>query len=428
MKTSKSLNESKAAVWERAQGLVDAAKAEEREMNTEEIKNYDSLLSEMNSMDTEIKRAEATEKRQIEMAGSFINSETSKQEKKEVGNYSFVRAIRSKAEGRELDGLEKEMHDEAKREAQQNGVSVSGIGIPSLVLGEKRDLTAGTDSQGGYTVPTAVDGFIDALRAKMLTTQLGGQLMTGLSGNIDIPRQATASSAAWEGENDANAEQSPTFEKISLSPKRLGGYSEISKQLIMQSSIDVENFVRNDLMMAISLAIDSAAINGSGSSNQPTGILNTTGIGSVAGGTNGAAPTYSDIINLEREVAVDNADLGNLAFLTNPKVRAKLKGTALDSGSGLFVMQSNNELMGYKAGVSTQVPSDLTKGSGTALSAIIFGNWNDLMIGQWGGLDIVVDPYTLATTNMLRVVANSWWDVALRHPESFAAMVDAVTT
>lgn len=428
LKSSKELKEEKGKIWERAQGIVATAKEEKRAMSEDDLKDYDKLMAEMRELDDQIKRAEEFEKRSLEMAGAFINKENEKREKKEVKKYSFVRAIRMKAEGRELDGFEAEMHQEAKKESRENGVSINGIGIPSIIMDEKRDLSVGTDSEGGYTVETSLVGFIPALRAKMMTTQLGAQMMTGLVGDVDIPRQATASSAAWEGENDAGAEQSPTFEKISLSPNRLGGYSEISKQLIQQSSIDVENFVRNDLIMAIKLAIDLAAINGSGASNQPTGILNTTGIGSVAGGTDGAAPTYANLVNLEREVAVDNADLGNLAFLTNPKVRAKLKQTALDSGSGLFVWpQKGNEILGYNAGVSTQVPSNLTKGSGTSLSAIIFGNWNDLIIGQWGGLDIVVDPYTLATTNMLRVVVNSWWDVALRHPESFAAMVDAIT-
>jgi HK97 family phage major capsid protein len=430
IKSSKELKESKAGIWERAQAIHALAKEEKRDLTEDQNTEYDGLIAEMRELDKEIKRAEEHEARTLEMANTHINSVTKKQEQKEVRSYSFVKAIRSKAEGKALEGLEAEMDQEAKREATTNGVAITGIGIPSIVLSEKRDLTEGTDNQGGYLSPTDTVGFIEALRAKMLVTQYGAQVMTGLMGNISMPTQATAASAAWEGEVDAGSEQSQTFGELSLTPNRLGCYTEISKQLIIQSSIDVENFVRNDLIMAIQLAIDLAAINGSGSSDQPTGILNTSGIGSVAGGTNGLAPTFGNLVNLEREVSVDNADIGNLAFMTNPKVRAKLKQTELDSGSGLFVWPSaSDELLGYKAGVTTQVPSTLDKGTSTGVcSAIIFGNWNDLIVAQWGGLDIVVDPYSLATTNMLRVVANSWWDVGVRHAQSFAAMADALTT
>ena len=430
MKTSKELKEERAAKWENANSIITLAETEKRDLNADETEKYDGLTDDMAKLDGEIERSEKHERRQLEMANTHINKENKKKEEKETRNYSFVKAIRAKAEGRQLEGIELEMDQEAKREAVQNGVAITGIGIPSIVLGEKRDLTEGTDGEGGYLSATEKVGFVESLRAKMLTMQFGAQMMTNLVGNISIPTQATASSAAWEGENDSGSEQSQTFSEISLTPNRLGCYTEISKQLIIQSSIDVENFVRNDLVTAIQLAVDVAAINGSGASDQPTGILNTSGIGDVAGGTNGLAPTYAHMVNLEREVAVDNADVGSLAFMTNPKVRAKLKQTALDSGSGLFIWpQSADELLGYRAGVTTQVPSTLDKGTSTGVcSAVIFGNWNDLIIAQWGGLDIVVDPYTLATTNLLRITANSWWDVGVRHAQSFAAMADALTT
>ena len=183
-------------------------------------------------------------------------------------------------------------------------------------------------------------------------------------------------------------------------------------------------------MMAIAQAVDIAAINGSGANNQPTGILNTTGIGSVAGGTNGAAPTLANIVQLEQAVAVANADEGSLGYLTNPKVRGKLKSSPLDAGSGRFLWDYSMpmELNGYNAQVSTNVPSDLTKGTGTALSAVIFGNFNDLVIGQFGsGLDLLVDPYTSAKDNIVNVIANSEYDCLIKQPASFAAMVDAIT-
>ena len=212
-----------------------------------------------------------------------------------------------------------------------------------------------------------------------------------------------------------------------MTPNRLGAKTHISKQLLAQSSISVEQFVRNDLDTAVRIAVDYAAINGSGSGNVPEGILNVTGIGNVAGGTNGLLPTFDHIIDLETAVSVDNADIGALAYLTTPGIKGALKKAKTDSGSGLFVWgQDAQTLNGYRAAVSTQVPSDLVKGSSSDAHAIIFGNWNDLILASWGGFDIVVDPYTLATQATVRVIVNSWWDMAVRHPESFAAMKDAL--
>ena len=153
------------------------------------------------------------------------------------------------------------------------------------------------------------------------------------------------------------------------------------------------------------------------------------GIGSVAGGTNGLAPTFANIIALEKEVAVDNADVGSLAFLTNPKVRAKLKNTTVGTDQRMVWGDSSNSLLGYNAYVTTQAPSDLDKGTSTGVcSAIIFGNFQELIIGQWGGLDIVVDPYTAASNAQVKIYIHSFWDTLIRRAQSFAAMKDALTT
>ena len=189
--------------------------------------------------------------------------------------------------------------------------------------------------------------------------------------------------------------------------------------------MDIENFIRTDLASTLAIAIDLAAIHGSGSSNQPTGILATTGIGSVVGGTNGIAPTYAHIVGLETQVAQDNADVGSLAYLTNSKVRGKLLQTEKASDTAQFVWQDNNSMRGYNAAVSNQVSSTLTKGNQSLSSAIIFGNWNDLIIGMWGGLDIAVDSSTGSSSGTVRVVALQDVDIAVRHAQSFAAMLDA---
>jgi HK97 family phage major capsid protein len=201
---------------------------------------------------------------------------------------------------------------------------------------------------------------------------------------------------------------------------------------MLQSTPDVEAIVMEEIRRAIENAVDTAAINGAGTGGEPTGILNE-GIGVVAIGTNGGAVTWQHIVDLEKEVAIDNADFGRMAYITNPQVRGKLKTTEKATNTAQFIYtdspvgegQMPRGLMnGYNAMISTNVPSDLTKGTGTDLSAVIFGAFNALYIAQFGGLDIVVDPYTLSKNAVVTMVVNSWWDMGLRYPSHFAAIKD----
>jgi len=203
--------------------------------------------------------------------------------------------------------------------------------------------------------------------------------------------------------------------------------TDISRRLLLQGSVDVENLIRNDLATTLALELDRAAINGSGSSNQPTGILNVSGIGDVAGGTNGLAPTFAHMIELETDVAAANADLGALGYMTNATIRGTLKQTEKASSTGQFVWDDGT-MNGYTALATNQVPSNLTKGTSSDCSAVIFGNWNDLIIGQWGALDILVDPYTGGASGAVRVRAMQDVDIAVRHAASFSAMQDALAS
>ena len=344
---------------------------------------------------------------------------------KEVRQFSIVRAVNALATGDwSKAGFEREMSD---AQGQKLGKQATGFYLPSDV---QRDLTVGTATAGGHTVATDLlsGSFIDMLRNRMTVMDLGATMMTGLNGNVAVPRQTGGATAYWVAESGAVTESAAAFDQVSMTPKTVGAFSDISRKLLLQSSIDVEAFVRNELATTLALEIDRAAINGSGSSNQPTGILNVSGIGSVVGGTNGAAPDWADIVDLESAVAIDNADNGALNYLTNAAVRGKLLQTEKASGTAQYVWADNNTLRGYNAAVSNQVPSNLTKGSTSgSCSAIIFGNFNDLMVGMWGGLDIALDASTGSASGTLRVVALQDVDVAVRHAESFAAMKDATT-
>lgn len=172
--------------------------------------------------------------------------------------------------------------------------------------------------------------------------------------------------------------------------------------------MDIESFIRNELAMRLALAIDDKAINGDGASNTPTGILHTTGIGSVAFGSQGA-PTFANIVDIETQVSQDNALMGSLAYMTTASMAGSLKQTAKDTGSGQFIL-ANGQANGYNVAVTNQC----------AAHTAIFGNWADLVIAMWGGLDINVDTSTGSTSGTVRVVALQDVDVAVRHAQSFA--------
>lgn len=370
------------------------------------------------------------------MANAPINSSDIGMSPAEVKNFSFMRAINALAnpgdrKAQEAAKFEREASDAF---AGKFGRSAQGFFVPAEV--QRRDLNVTTATAGGNLVQTDLlaQSFIDLLRNRMMVSRLGAQVLSGLTGSIAIPRQTGGATAYWVAESGAPTETQQAFDQVTMAPKTVGAFTDISRKLLLQSSLDVESFVRNDLATVLALAIDLAAINGSGSSNQPTGILATSGIGDVAGGTNGLAPTWANIIELWSDLAVANADFGSLGVLTNAKVIGKLMSTLKADGVAGYIVENFPDANGFtnigglRGGVSNQVPSNLTKGSSSGVcSALIAGNWNDLIIGQWGTLDLMVDPYTGSTSGTVRVVALQDVDIAIRHAESFSAMKDALT-
>lgn len=343
---------------------------------------------------------------------------------KEVRQYSLTNAIRAMASGK-FGGFEAEVSQEL---ADKYGREARGFYVPTDIF--KRDLTVGSATAGGNLVGTDHLGgeFIDALRAQTVMSALGAQMMQGLKGDVAIPALNAKTAVGFVAENNApGSEGAPTFRQVTMSPKTMVQYVDMSRKLMAQSDPSVEQIIRNDMIRQFAAKLDEVTIEGGGT-NEPTGILGTSGIGSVAMGTNGDALDYASCVNLEKEVAIDNALGGRLGFLTNPKVIASMRQTARQSSGveGNFILNDTNNLLGYGVTSSTLVPSDLTKGTGTALSALIFGNFSDVMIGMWGGLDILVDPYTGSSTGATRVAMYQDVDVAVRHAESFAAIKDIV--
>ena len=351
-------------------------------------------------------------------------------DKRETKRYSLMRAINALANPGDAAAQRAAAFERECSEAvsAKLGKQARGFMVPTEV--QKRDLNVTTATAGGNLVATDLLGgsFIDALRNAMVIDRMGTRMLTGLVGNIAIPRLSGTGTAYWVAENTAPTESDQTIAQVTMSPKTVGAFTDISRRLLLQSSIDVEAMVQNDLATILGLAIQQAAINGSGASNQPSGIL-TRVTASVIGGANGAAPTWANIVQLESDVAVANADVGTLGYLTNARVRGKLKTTSKVTGQNGFVWDDGDTPMnGYRTAVTNAVPSNLVKGSsGATCSAIVFGNFADLVIGMWGSLDLMVDPYSGSTAGTVRVVALQDVDVQLRNVVSFATMVDALT-
>lgn len=359
---------------------------------------------------------------------------------RDVRRFSLIRAVNafvSKDWSRA--GFEREVTEAVQeRVMKHGGQAARGFYLPFDVL--SRDLSAGGSTTGAELVGTdhLAGSFIERLRNRLMIARLGARTMSGLVGDVSIPKMTGGATAYWLSSETANTtESTPATGAVTMTPKHVSGRVDITRQMRLQSSPDVDAVVRDDLVNVMATAIDLAAINGSGASGQPRGILNVSGIGDVAGGTNGLAPTWAHVVELETDVSVANADMGSLAYLTNAKVRGKLKTTEKASGTAQFVWDQGaglagepgmGSMNGYRAAVSTQVPDDLDKGTSTGVcSAIIFGNFADLMIGEWGILDLFPDPYTSGDNGAVIMRAFQSVDVAVRHAESFSAMQDALT-
>jgi HK97 family phage major capsid protein len=421
MNPIKQLNEKRSRLIAQADEIIRKAIAEKRDMAANESETLGALKSQIFSVDQDLARAQAD----LQMRG---NLQLANSDRMNLEGYSIVRAINQAAAGR-LDGIELEASQEI---ARRSGKAASGFYLPTAALIETRamSVTASGGTYGGLTVGTEVTGILEALRPYSRVIELGATVFSGLSSNIAIPRQTAASNESWLAENAEASEVSGTIDQISLIPNRVGAFVELSNQLLLQAVESIENFIRRDLLGAIATAVDYAALNGTGSNNQPLGLLAaTSSIGSVAGGTDGLAPTWAHICALVGLVAAANADTGSLAFLTNSAVAAKLRCTAKVSGTDSRMLLEGVSLLDMPIHFSNQVPSNLDKGSSTGVcSAILFGDWSNILIGQFGqGVDLIVDRFSKATTGITRIIANSYVDVAIRRAASFAAMKDALT-
>jgi HK97 family phage major capsid protein len=300
--------------------------------------------------------------------------------------------------------------------------------------GERRDMTAtGTTSvtldQGGMTIATEKRGLLDDFFNASVMRQAGATVLEGLVGNLDLPRILAGTAPAKKGENASSDEVSPTTAMLSLSPCRLPAHIDISERLLMQSSQAIEAVLRSHLTAQM-VAVQEAAFFHGGGTDEANGIAGTTGIGDVAGGTDGAAPTLAHILALEEDVDATNALLGNLHYITNGQIRKKLKGTPVVASTDSRMLLGDTAgamLNSYLPLFTNAISRTLTKGSSSVASAIFFGNFADYYIGYWSGISLeLVRDKTNAIGGLYTLVAAGYYDGGVIRPKSFSAMLDAL--
>jgi HK97 family phage major capsid protein len=347
----------------------------------------------------------------------------------ETGRYSIAQAVRAMLTGEWKEaGLEREASQAA---AQRFGMGSKGLLIPFDVMAQ-RDFTAGTASEAGNLVQTTLrtDLFADVLRKRLALGRLGATMLFGLTGNIDMPRKLTGSALGMLTEVAGAAETAPSTGKVTLSPKRIGGYIEFSKQAVIQSAMAVEPMLRQDIFAEYQVQFEDQAVNGSASGANARGLRLTSGIGAVVGGTNGAQVNWGHIVGLESACANVNSEPdASSGYLINTRTRGWLK-TVQKAANLQFIWDNGAQpLNGYRAEVTNVVPNTLTKGTSSGVcSSVIFGsNWPMLVMATFGAVEILVDETSQAVNGLNRLILNAFIDVGCRRPADFASMEDALT-
>ena len=400
---------------------------------------------------------------------------------KDPMSYSVVKALREsyecqlKGSRSSLSGIELEINQEIQTKIPTR--SPNGFWLPTFGLDNKfqrngqdsnglrllkRDLSTLTQGAGAFTVESSVLGteLVALLRPRMYTMAAGARYLGGLQGNILIPRHIGAGTAYWLAENASVTEADQTFGQFQLSPHTLMAQTKYSKQLLAQSSIDVEGLVRSDLNYILAIALDLAAMIGTGINGQPIGIYNVgavttqsahSGLAAVDQTpgtlptvnvvTFGASATWGDVVLFESLVASLNADVDGMAYITSPLTRGKWKTTSKVTNFPTFLWESGGVkwddggkgtdaglVNGYRAFATNQLSSiaiNAGTAAGTIANGVILGNFNDLLIANWAGIDVVTDPYTAANTGEIVVTIHLMCDIGIRRPRSFCISTDS---
>ena len=388
-----------------------------------------ALAGKVEELTHELQDAQIDEAARRALANQRVLSPSEKKELQRFSISKFLRQIDPRYSGK-LDGIEAEMAVEGEKEFKRAIAGEhEGHFLPSFLL--RSDPTyyntnATEDNYGKAFVEQTRLSYLDALRNAMLGTKLGVRYINGLVGNLAIVKGGGAT-AAWYAEEATASKSKPTYVKATMSPKRLQVIQGVTYDLLHQSSLAVDKLIMDDLTKAHASALDAAIFTGSGSSGQPYGVLNASGVNDINIGDNGGPLTFDLLVQMETEVAMDNALLDSLAYVSNAKVQGKLKTIPQIAGYPLYLM-NDGKVNGYPFAMTNAIPSNLTKGSSeNVCSAILFGAWSEILVGGWGGLQFIVDPFSKKEDGVLEISAAAYHDVLVRRPEAFC-MIDEVTT
>jgi HK97 family phage major capsid protein len=403
-------------------------------LTPEQESEFDTLQDEITALRKEEKRLLVLEETRdfSPVTGETGNRDISEKDKKDIASYQISNAIRAKLNpfsANALNGIELEMHQEAEKEARSFGQTITGVGIPSIVA-QKRDnsITQGTQGADGANLiqNTKILSLDDMLRNALVMNQLGARYQDGLTVGNDYVRKSARPTATWKDEVTELAKSNVTYSTVSTAPKRLGTYTVHTKQFLMQTRPEVEADIRQELAYSLGEAIDYAALIGGGT-NEPTGVYSMAGTSSVilAGATNagttGAALTRSDLISAFTKVEAANVAGRNLGWAFNSLTKGKLMDTKVDAGSGKFIMENPNELLGYKVAITNAILNNYAKSTGAAENTFaIFGAWENVYIERYGGFDLTVDTVTLAEYGKVRLIIQAFADVLVYEPKAFS--------
>lgn len=352
---------------------------------------------------------------------------------RESDKYSIFNAIKSFIEGDwtnpSFNSFEKEIHNDLQQKSKK---ASNGILFPAQDLRvTRRDLSAAAFNSGGALVPTDLmsEDFISLLRNAALTVQMGVRFLPGLTGNIDIPKQTAANKPVWLGENHAIPESQLAFGQVHLKPTTLGTIQRYTRKLFLQSSVAIEQLIREDLAYSIALAIDAAILNGTGKNSEPLGILNNPNTNIVSIAIDGGRISYAALVSLQTALEAANTTfLGEFGWIMSPAVKGRLllTPTSPSGVEGNFVLKEGaSTLLGHRFGSTNQVPSNL--GATSNLSAIILGAWNQVLIGEWGALEILPNTQGVTfNTGAVEVRALQDLDIAFRYDTAFSCIKDIV--
>ena len=406
--TIAAIRETRAAKVSDMRRLLATAESEKRSLNATEQSAFDALKTSITDLEAQESRAAFLQEAERRALGHPVGDKNAASLERAI---NVVDVIRAQMEGRALNGAAAEYQQETER---RTGRKAQGVFIPMAALEKRAVVTTGNAAE---LVPTIQrpDQYIEPLRNNLLARKLGVRVLSGLTGNLTIPKYATGTTAGWVAEGSALTASDMTFDPVTLAPKHAGGIVEMSRQLIMQSSPDIEQLVRDDLSAMLAQAIDSALIKGGGS-NEPTGVLATSGVQTATLAT----LSWANVLAMLQKLDLVNASAANI--VASMKVKAKLQGTLKSAGIAGYLMEG-----GRMADLPVYFSNQVAEKTGTPNTGkLIAGDWSQVLLGIWSEVDILVNPFSEAayTKGNVLVRAMSTVDIAVRHPTAFVFAED----